>query len=162
MAFADTPEKDWSNMSIAVVGCGPVAICAIISALEYRPKQILAIDSIPERLERAKSLGCIPINFKKQDVKAVALEKTSGNGVDAVIEIVGLSSALKTAYDIAAIGARIASVGAHLLRLVLYPANFVEQVSTGANCPFPRLTVTARTLPFNSDVARSGRFLRML
>lgn len=98
-------------MSIAVVGCGPVAVCAIISALEYQPKQIFAIDSIPERLERARSLGCKPINFQNEDVKATVLENTGGNGVDAVIELVGLSPALKTAYDILAIGGRIASVG---------------------------------------------------
>lgn len=98
-------------MSIAVIGCGPVALCSIISAREYKPARIFAIDSIPSRLEAAKELGCIPINFKEVDPVAVIKKATDNNGVHAVIEGVGLSPALKTAYDIICPGGKISSFG---------------------------------------------------
>ena len=110
-AFIDTPSEDWKDMSIAVIGCGPVALCSIISAREYKPARIFAIDSIPSRLETARELGCIPINFKEVDPVAEIRNATDNNGVHAVIEGVGLSSALKTAYDIICPGGKISSFG---------------------------------------------------
>lgn len=98
-------------MNIAVIGCGPVALCAIISALEYKPARIFAIDSIPNRLESANQLGCIPLNFKEVDPVAEIKKATDNNGVHAVIEGVGLSPALKTAYDVVCPGGKISSFG---------------------------------------------------
>ncbi|RSL90292.1 hypothetical protein CEP51_000808 [Fusarium floridanum] len=112
-AFSDTPKDQWKDMSIAVVGCGPVALCSIISAREYSPARIFAIDSNPSRLEAAKELGCIPLNFKEVDVVAEIKKATDNNGVHAVIEGVGLTPALKTAYDIVCPGGKISSFGVH-------------------------------------------------
>lgn len=98
-------------MDVAVIGCGPVALCAIICALEYKPARIFAIDSIPNRLCRAADLGCIPINFKDVNAVAEVMDATKGMGVHAAIEVVGHSSALRTAYDIIASGGNISSVG---------------------------------------------------
>lgn len=104
-------------VDLAVVGCGPVAICAIICALEYKPARVFAIDSIPARLNRAAELGCIPINFEKVDAATTIIAATQGRGVPAVIEAVGHTSALKTAYDIIAQGGKISSVGRSLSSL---------------------------------------------
>lgn len=98
-------------MDIAVIGCGPVALCSIISAREYKPSRIFAIDCIPSRLQAAKDLGCIPINFKEVDPVAVIKEATENNGVHAVVEGVGHTSALKTAYEIVSPGGKISSFG---------------------------------------------------
>ncbi|KAK5190855.1 hypothetical protein LTR99_000199 [Exophiala xenobiotica] len=100
-------------MTVVVIGCGPVALCAMICALEYRPARIVAIDSVPDRLKRAESLGCIPLNFKEVDVVKEIMGLTHGNGAHAVIEVVGLSPALKTAYDVVCPGGKISSVGVH-------------------------------------------------
>lgn len=98
-------------MDVAIIGCGPVGLCAIVNALEYKPARIFAIDSVPERLATAKKLGCVPLNFKDQDVKAAILEATGGKGVDAAIEVVGLSPALRTAFDIVRFGGKISVIG---------------------------------------------------
>lgn len=103
-------------MTIVVVGCGPVALCAIISALEYKPARIFVIDWVAERLNRAKDLGCIPLNFKEVDPVAEIMKATGGMGASAVIEVVGLSPALRTAYDIICPGGKISSIG--MLNLV--------------------------------------------
>lgn len=110
-AFIDTPKDQWKDMSIAVIGCGPVALCSIISAREYKPARIFAIDSVPGRLQAAKELGCIPINFREADPVAYIKKATDGNGVHAVIEGVGLTPALKTAFDIVCPGGKISSFG---------------------------------------------------
>ncbi|KAF9885752.1 hypothetical protein FE257_012637 [Aspergillus nanangensis] len=96
-----TPEQI-SEQTVVVIGCGPVGLCALINALEFKPKHLLAVDSVPSRLELARSLGAEPWNFQ-QDRAALdkrVLELTSGRGADAVIEVVGLSPALKTGFDL--------------------------------------------------------------
>lgn len=98
-------------MTIVVIGCGPVALCSIICALEYKPARIFAVDSVPNRLQVAERLGCIPLNFKEVDVASEIMQATGGNGAHAVIEVVGLSPALKTAWQVICPGGKISSVG---------------------------------------------------
>lgn len=98
-------------MDVAVIGLGPVGLCSLISALEYKPARIFAIDAVQDRLDHAKSFGAIPINFKTENVQEKILEMTDQKGADAVIELVGLSPALKTAFDIVRPGGKISSVG---------------------------------------------------
>ena len=102
-------------MTVAVIGCGPVGLCALINAQEYKPKHILAIDAIPSRLEQAKSLGAEPWNFKDNmdGLKNRIKELTDGRGLDAAIEVVGLSAALGTAFELVRPWGVVASIGVH-------------------------------------------------
>ncbi|KAK4167651.1 putative S-glutathione dehydrogenase [Cladorrhinum sp. PSN259] len=106
-----------SEAVVVVVGCGPVGLCAIISALEYKPKHLFAVDSVPSRLELAKKLGAEPLNFLGDGGKEKMLERvkevTEGRGADAVIEVVGLSPALRTAFDLLRPFGVISSIGVH-------------------------------------------------
>lgn len=114
-AFRDTQSDQWKEMTVVVIGCGPVGLCSIICALEYEPGRIIAVDSVPDRLQRAKDLGCVPLNFKEVDAVQEIMRLTDGNGAHAVIEVVGLSPALKTAYNVICPGGKISSVGTSLL-----------------------------------------------
>ncbi|KAL2156230.1 hypothetical protein VTH82DRAFT_975 [Thermothelomyces myriococcoides] len=102
---------------VAVVGCGPVGLCAVVAALERRPRRLFAIDGVPERLERARALGAEPLDFRGEGgVEAVlraVREATDGRGADAVIEVVGLSPALRTAFDLVRPFGVISSIGVH-------------------------------------------------
>lgn len=100
-------------MTVVVIGCGPVALCAMVSALEYKPKALYAVDSVPERLEHAKKMGATPLNFKETDVKAEIMKATNNIGADAVIEVVGHPDALKTAFDIVRHAGKISVIGLH-------------------------------------------------
>ncbi|KAK1640273.1 alcohol dehydrogenase GroES-like domain-containing protein [Colletotrichum phormii] len=108
-------EEERSNATAVVIGCGPVGLCAVISALEYRPKHLFAIDSVDSRLELAKSLGAEPLNFMtdRAGMEKRIKEVTDGRGADVVIEVVGLSPALRTAFDITRPFGVIASIGVH-------------------------------------------------
>ncbi|KAF2096538.1 GroES-like protein [Rhizodiscina lignyota] len=112
-AFKESPAVEWPTMDLAIIGLGPVGICGLLSALEYKPKRIFAIDGVEDRLNRAQKLGAIPLNFRTQNVKEEIMKATDGNGVDAVIEYVGLSPALRTAFEIIRPGGKISSVGVH-------------------------------------------------
>ncbi|KAI1106859.1 putative alcohol dehydrogenase [Jackrogersella minutella] len=114
-AFSALGSQDPSEATVVVIGCGPVGLCAIVSALEYKPKHLFAIDSVDSRLELAKQLGAEPLNFAKDRDAMIARikEVTGGRGADAVIEVVGLSPALKTAFDVLRPFGFISSIGVH-------------------------------------------------
>ena len=98
-----------------MIGCGPVGLCALINALDYKPKHLLAVDGVQSRLDIAKSLGAEPWNFQtdRQGLDERIKELTDGRGADSVIEVVGLSAALQTAFDLLRPWGNISSVGVH-------------------------------------------------
>jgi len=125
-AFKNSTPEQIAEQTVVVIGCGPVGLCALINALEFKPKHLLAVDSIPSRLELAKSLGAEPWNFMtdREGLDKRVLELTEGRGADAVIEVVGLSPALRTAYDLLRPWGTISSVGVHNAEVnALYPKN---------------------------------------
>ncbi|KAI5863193.1 putative alcohol dehydrogenase [Durotheca rogersii] len=107
--------QDPTDAVAVVVGCGPVGLCAIVSALEYRPRHLFAVDSVESRLELARGLGAEPLNFAKDRDAVIRRirEVTDGRGADVVVEVVGLSPALRTAYDVLRPFGFISSIGVH-------------------------------------------------
>jgi len=99
--------------SYAVLGCGPVGLLAIMSAIEMGAMKIWAIDSIPYRLEAAGSLGAEPVNLKTGSPFEEIMNSTKGVGVDAVMEAVGSHEAMKLAYELVRPGGIISTVGVH-------------------------------------------------
>lgn len=114
-AFSGLGKQSPSEATAVVVGCGPVGMCAIISALEYKPKHLFAVDSVESRLELARSLGAEPLNFKtdREGLLKRIKEVTNGRGADIVVEAVGLSPALRTAFDVLRPFGTLSSVGVH-------------------------------------------------
>lgn len=49
------------------MGCGPVGCLAVLAARELGAARVLAIDSVPGRLELAQRFGAEPINREQQD-----------------------------------------------------------------------------------------------
>lgn len=94
-----------------VVGCGPVGQMAILGALEYGAEKVYAIDTIPERLDRARKFGAIAINSSSQNPIEVIKAITYGRGADGVMEAVGNSATNKLAYDLVRPGGIISAVG---------------------------------------------------
>ncbi|KAL9105791.1 MAG: hypothetical protein Q9227_009093 [Pyrenula ochraceoflavens] len=113
--------KEFSNEAkvedavVVVIGCGPVGLCAVINALEYRPKHLLAVDSVESRLGLAKKLGAEPWNFQtdRDGLERRVKDVTEGRGADIAIEVVGLSPALKMGFELLRPWGIISSVGVH-------------------------------------------------
>lgn len=65
----------------------PVGLCALVNAKSYKPKNLLAVDSVLSRLDLAKSLGAEPWNFQTNRDRLDERVKsfTDGRGADVVI-----------------------------------------------------------------------------
>ena len=50
-----------------VVGLGPVGLLAVAAARELGAATVLAVDSVPERLDLARRLGGTPVNREMCD-----------------------------------------------------------------------------------------------
>jgi threonine dehydrogenase-like Zn-dependent dehydrogenase len=96
-----------------IIGCGPVGLMAVVAARHLGAEKLFAVDSIPERLQQAKSFGAIPLDFTETDVPSVILSYTEGRGADAVMEVVGSPGSLQMAYKLVRPGGIISSVGVH-------------------------------------------------
>lgn len=114
-AFKELTKEQIAEATVMVIGCGPVGLCALINAENYKPKHLLAVDSVPSRLNLAKSLGAEPWNFQsdREGLDKRVRELTNGRGVDVAIEVVGLSPALKMGFELLRPWGVISSVGVH-------------------------------------------------
>ncbi|KAF7712274.1 Zinc-type alcohol dehydrogenase [Penicillium ucsense] len=114
-AFRGLEPSKIQASTVLLFGCGPVGICALVSALEYRPQHLIAIDSVKSRLELAESLGAEPWNFQENQggLRERVKELTDGRGADMVIEVVGHSSALRMGFEMLRPWGVLSSVGVH-------------------------------------------------
>ena len=122
------PQRDRDEYTVAVIGCGPVGICAITCALTMVSKgRVFAIDSVPERLAEAEKIGAKTINLKDNVVEQIK-EASGGRGADVVIECVGHSDAFLLGFDMIRPWGQISSIGVHTEKfevngLLLYGKN---------------------------------------
>jgi glutathione-independent formaldehyde dehydrogenase len=56
-----------SGDSVAVFGAGPVGLLSAYSAFLKGAAEVYVVDRAPDRLERAKSIGAVPIDFTQGD-----------------------------------------------------------------------------------------------
>jgi len=75
--------------SVAVFGAGPVGAMAAYSALIRGAAQVYVVDRVPERLQKMKEIGAIPIDFSKGDPVQQIRNMHGGDGVDKGIDAVG-------------------------------------------------------------------------
>lgn len=76
--------------TVAVWGCGPVGLFAIMSAWMLGAGRVIAIDRVPERLRLANDRAkAETINFEKEPVYDRLMEMTMGRGPDRCIDAVG-------------------------------------------------------------------------
>jgi alcohol dehydrogenase len=95
--------------TVAVFGCGPVGLCAVLAAQLFGPAEVIAVDSVPYRLELAKKLGATPVTLAEANQKI--LNSTDGRGADVSIEAVGNEGALNAAFENVRGGGTVSMVG---------------------------------------------------
>jgi 2-desacetyl-2-hydroxyethyl bacteriochlorophyllide A dehydrogenase len=87
--------------TVAVLGLGPVGLCAVQVARAAGAAHVFAIDTVPERLAVAESFGAEAAHLGEQDVRALVRAATEGRGVDVSIDAVGHPDALEDAIRLA-------------------------------------------------------------
>ncbi len=114
-AFYGFDKETISQSVVVLIGCGPVGLCALVNALEYGPRKIIAVDRVESRLELARGLGAEAFNdlTDRAGLEARVKELTDGRGADTIIEGVGHADALKTGFDLMRPWGNISSFGVH-------------------------------------------------
>ena len=98
---------------VAVIGCGPVGLLAILSALLLGAREVVAVDVVDYRLEKAHRLGATPVHRHSGQLVPLLAQMTEGRGADAVVEAVGNPAALDMAIRAARPGAVVSIAGYH-------------------------------------------------
>jgi len=101
---------------VAVLGLGPVGLCAAQAARAVGAAQVLAVDSVPARLAMAETLGARPVHLTDDDPRAAAREATEGRGVDVCIDAVGDPRALELALRMARKCGTVQAIGVYAER----------------------------------------------
>ncbi len=99
--------------SVAVLGLGPVGLCAVQVAVAAGVGPVIAIDTVEQRLDVARSFGAIPVHLTEQSPRDVVREATAGRGVDAAIDAVGHPDALELAIRLARKAGVVVAVGVY-------------------------------------------------
>ena len=101
---------------VAVLGLGPVGLCAVQAARACGAAHVLAIDSVPERLQVAAAFGAEPVHLGEQDAHALVRAATDGRGVDVCIDAVGDPKVLESAIRLTRACGSIQCIGVYAER----------------------------------------------
>jgi 2-desacetyl-2-hydroxyethyl bacteriochlorophyllide A dehydrogenase len=104
----------------AVVGLGPVGLCAVMAARVAGAARVVAVDTVADRLETARSLGAEPVHATEDDPRTAVKAATEGRGVDVAVDAVGHANALDAACRFARKGGTVSVVGVYAERLELH------------------------------------------
>jgi 2-desacetyl-2-hydroxyethyl bacteriochlorophyllide A dehydrogenase len=96
--------------TVAVFGQGVIGLLAtqLLTSMGCR---VLAVDTMPTRLELAETLGAVPVSALDDDVALTVKELTGGTGVDRVIELTGAYPALHQAIRVGGVGGTVIAAG---------------------------------------------------
>jgi threonine 3-dehydrogenase len=98
--------------SFAVLGCGPIGLMAVALLRASGASMVLATDLSEYRLDLARRMGATEVwNARTTDTVQRVWEITTGEGVDAALEMSGAKSAIAQALKIVRNGGRVTLLG---------------------------------------------------
>jgi 2-desacetyl-2-hydroxyethyl bacteriochlorophyllide A dehydrogenase len=104
----------------AVLGLGPVGLCAVQAAKASGAAHVIAVDSVAERLAMAESFGAEAVHLSEGDPRAAARAATEGRGVDVCIDAVGHPQALDLALRLTRKCGTVQAIGVYAERCELH------------------------------------------
>ena len=117
-AVAETGVEQGSTA--AVLGLGPVGLCAVQAALARGAERVIGIDTVAERLDLARSFGAEAVHLTEEDPRAAVKAATEGRGVDATIDAVGHPDALELACRITRKAGTVSATGVYAERIEVH------------------------------------------
>lgn len=106
--------------TVAVLGLGPVGLCAVQAAFAEGAQTVIAVDTVADRLELARSLGGEPVHLTEEDPRAAVKAATEKRGVDVTIDAVGHPDALELACRLTRKAGTVSATGVYAERLELH------------------------------------------
>ena len=93
---------------VLVMGAGPIGTMHAMLARLKGARRVIVSDLIPSRLEQVARLAADrTVNIAEEDLSAVVMEESNGEGADAIIVATAAHQAQEDALHLAAIGGRI-------------------------------------------------------
>jgi 2-desacetyl-2-hydroxyethyl bacteriochlorophyllide A dehydrogenase len=102
--------------SAAILGLGPVGLCAVQAARAAGASEVIAIDTVEERLRMAESFGATAIHLTEGDPRGEVKKLTGGRGVDLAVDAVGHPDALDLALRLARKAGTVSATGVYVER----------------------------------------------
>lgn len=137
-----------AGSTVAVLGCGPVGLCAVLAARELGAERVFAVDRVAERLALAEGFGGEAVHLDDGGPLEVLRQATDGRGADAVLEAVGSPAATRLAVDLVRPGGIIAAAGVHTeARFAFSPGEAYDKNLTYRAGRCPARHWAARLLP---------------
>lgn len=99
--------------TVAVLGLGPVGLCAVQAALAGGAVKVFAIDTVEQRLQMAAAFGATPLHLADDEPKRAVRAATDGLGVDVVVDAVGDPAPLEMAISLARDAGTVSGIGAY-------------------------------------------------
>jgi 2-desacetyl-2-hydroxyethyl bacteriochlorophyllide A dehydrogenase len=100
----------------AVLGLGPVGLCVAQAARAAGATNVIAVDTVEERLRMAESFGATPVHLTDDDPRAAVKAATEGRGVDVCVDAVGHPDALDLACRITRKAGTVFAIGVYAER----------------------------------------------
>jgi len=101
----------------AILGMGPVGLCAVQAAKAAGASEVVAIDTVEDRLRMAEAFGATPVHLTEQEPRAEVKKLTEGRGVDLAIDAVGHPDALDLALRLARKAGTVSVTGVYAERV---------------------------------------------
>jgi 2-desacetyl-2-hydroxyethyl bacteriochlorophyllide A dehydrogenase len=99
--------------SVAVLGLGPVGLCAVQVAIAAGAGPVFAIDTVAQRLDVARGLGATAVHLTEENPRDIVRALTAGRGVDAAIDAVGHPDALDLAIRLTRKAGTVVAIGVY-------------------------------------------------
>lgn len=96
--------------TVLITGCGPIGIFAVGICRAAGASRIIATDVNEKRLALARTMGAHDA-VHPQDAQRAVKEATNGLGVDVVLEMSGVPSAVHQAFALVRVGGRVQMLG---------------------------------------------------
>jgi 2-desacetyl-2-hydroxyethyl bacteriochlorophyllide A dehydrogenase len=106
--------------SVAVLGLGPVGLCAVQAARAAGAAKVIAIDTVADRLALAESFGAQPMHLTDDNPRVAVREATERRGVDAAIDAVGHPDALELACRVTRKAGIVSAIGVYAERVEVH------------------------------------------
>jgi 2-desacetyl-2-hydroxyethyl bacteriochlorophyllide A dehydrogenase len=104
----------------AILGLGPVGLCAVQAAKAAGASEVIAIDTVEDRLQMAESFGAIPVHLTEGDPRGEVKKLTDGRGVDLAVDAVGHPDALDLALRLARKAGTVSATGVYAERVEVH------------------------------------------
>jgi threonine dehydrogenase-like Zn-dependent dehydrogenase len=100
--------------TVVVFALGPIGLCAVAGARLKGATTIIGVDTVPARMNVARSMGATHVvDFKQGDVVAQIMAITGGRGADVAIEALGTQATFEWALRVLRPGGTLSSLGVY-------------------------------------------------